>query len=67
MNLFDLVVVVLVAIAIVIGFRSGALPQLVGLAGALLGGGLALLLLPHLEAPLAAIDPPLRAFVVLAA
>jgi S1-C subfamily serine protease len=64
-NLFDLVVVVLVTIAIVIGFRSGALPQLVGLAGALLGGGLVLLLVPHLEAPLRSIDPPLRAFLVL--
>ena len=65
MNLFDLVVVVLVTIAIVIGFRSGALPQLIGLAGALLGGALALLLVPHLEAPLASVDPPLRAFLVL--
>ena len=55
MNLFDLVVVVLVAIALMVGFRSGALPQLSGLAGALLGGVGAVLLLPHLETPLAAI------------
>jgi S1-C subfamily serine protease len=65
-NLFDLFVVVLVVIAVVIGFRSGALPQLIGLAGALLGGGLALFLLPRLEAPLTSVDPQLRAFVVLA-
>jgi S1-C subfamily serine protease len=65
-NLFDLVVVVLVAIALVVGFRSGALPQLSGLAGALLGGISAVLLLPHLETPLAAIEPSIRAFVVLA-
>ena len=68
MNGFDLVIVVLVVVAVVIGFRSGALPQLVGLAGALLGGGLALLLLPHLDGPIGSIQSPqLRAFVVLAA
>ena len=68
MNAFDLAVVVLVVVAAIIGFRSGALPQLVGLAGALLGGGLALILLPHLEGPIDSIDSPqLRAFVVLAA
>lgn len=66
MNLFDLVVVVLVAIALMVGFRSGALPQLSGLAGALLGGIGAVLLLPHLETPLAAIEPSIRAFLVLA-
>jgi S1-C subfamily serine protease len=67
-NAFDLAVVVLVVIAVIIGFRSGALPQLIGLAGAILGGGLALVLLPHLAAPLTSIDSPqLRAFVVLAA
>ena len=66
MNLFDLIVVVLVAIAMMVGFRSGALPQLAGLFGALSGGVLALLLLPNVEAPLADVDPPLRAFVVLA-
>ncbi len=68
MNGFDLVIVVLVVVAVAIGFRSGALPQLVGLAGALLGGGLALLLLPHLDGPIGSIQSPqLRAFVVLAA
>ena len=68
MNGFDLVIVVLVVVAVVIGFRSGALPQLVGLAGALLGGGLALLILPHLDGPIGSIQSPqLRAFVVLAA
>jgi S1-C subfamily serine protease len=64
-NLFDLVVVVLVVVAFVIGFRSGALPQLVGLAGALLGGALAILALPYLQEPLSTLDPQMRAFVVL--
>ena len=66
MNLFDLVVVALVAIAMLFGFRSGALPQLTGLLGAIGGGSLVILALPHLEAPLNAIEPSLRAFVVLA-
>ena len=65
MNLFDLVVVGLVVVAFVIGYRSGALPQLVGLAGALLGGALAILALPYLKEPLETLDPQLRAFVVL--
>jgi S1-C subfamily serine protease len=64
-NLFDLVVIALVVVGIAIGFRSGALPQLIGLAGAVLGGILAVLLLPYLEEPLRPVDPSLRAFVVL--
>jgi S1-C subfamily serine protease len=65
-NLLDLVVVVIVVLAVVIGFRSGALPQLIGLAGAIAGGAVALLVLPYLETPLESLDPPIRAFVVLA-
>ncbi len=65
MNLFDLLVVIIVVIALAVGFRSGALPQLAGLLGALIGGGVVLIALPHLEQPLAAIEPSLRAFVVL--
>lgn len=66
MNLFDLVVVVLVAVAMVVGFRSGALPQLAGLLGALAGGVLAILALPFLETALASVEPAVRAFAVLA-
>jgi S1-C subfamily serine protease len=65
-NLFDLVIIALVAIATIFGYRSGALPQLAGLLGAVAGGVLAILALPHLKTPLEAIDPSLRAFVVLA-
>jgi len=64
-NWFDAIVVALVVVAVVIGFRSGALPQLCGLAGAVLGGVLAILLVPYLEAPLASVDAQLRAFLVL--
>ena len=67
MNLFDLIVVVLVAVAMLVGFRSGALPQLSGLVGAIGGGILAVfVLLPSFQAPLDELEPSLRAFVVLA-
>jgi S1-C subfamily serine protease len=65
-NVFDLVVIALVVIATLFGFRSGAVPQVAGLIGAVAGGALAILALPHLETPLEAIEPSLRAFVVLA-
>jgi len=64
-NLFDLVVVVILVIAVVVGFRSGALPQLAGLLGAIAGGVIVLVALPHLKEPLEAIEPSVRAFVVL--
>ena len=66
MNLFDLVVVVLVAVAMLVGFRSGAIPQLSGLIGAVGGGIIAVLSLPYLESSLESLEPQLRAFVVLA-
>ena len=65
MNLFDLVVVVILIVAMVVGFRSGALPQMVGLLGALAGGGLVLVTLPALEETLELMEPSIRAFVVL--
>jgi len=65
-NVFDLVIIALVAIATIFGYRSGALPQLAGLMGAVAGGVLAVLALPHLQTPLDSLDPSLRAFVVLA-
>ena len=66
MNWFDLIVIALLVIAAVLGYRSGALPQLTGLVGAIAGGGVAVIALPHLEAPLEALEPSQRAFVVLA-
>jgi S1-C subfamily serine protease len=64
-NPVDLVAIALVVIALVLGFRSGALPQIGGLAGALAGGALALVALPFLEEPLATLEPTMRAFAVL--
>ena len=66
MNVFDLAIVVLFVVAVLIGLNSGAIPQLAGLLGALGGGVLAILALPFLEGPLATLDPPIRAFAVLA-
>lgn len=66
MNLFDLIVVVLVAVAMLVGFRSGAIPQLAGLIGALAGGVLAIVALPFVETLLVSVNPGARAFIVLA-
>ncbi len=65
MNLFDLVVVVILIVALVVGFRSGAVPQMVGLLGAVAFGGVAVIALPALEDTLALMEPSIRAFVVL--
>jgi S1-C subfamily serine protease len=64
-NPFDLIAIVLIVGALLLGFRSGALPQVGGLVGALVGGVLAILALPWLETPLASIDPGIRPIVVL--
>ncbi len=65
MNLIDLLTLVLIVVALILGWRSGAIPQVSGLLGAIAGGVLAILLLPHLAEPLAEIDPAIRPFVVL--
>jgi S1-C subfamily serine protease len=65
-NLFDLLVVVLVVLAVFIGFTSGALPQIGGLLGAFAGGALAIVLLPWLEPLVGDMNPLVRAVVVLA-
>ena len=65
MNLFDAVVLVLLVAAVLIGISSGALPQLGGLAGAVVGAGAAIAGLPLVARALDAIPPDLRAFVVL--
>ena len=66
MNPLDLVAVVLVVLAVVLGFRSGALPQIGGLVGAVGGGALAVLALPLLIDPLDALPAGIRPYVVLA-
>ncbi len=65
-NPLDLVAVLLLVLAVLLGFRSGALPQLGGLLGAISGGALAILALPYVTDPLGELDPSIRPFVVLA-
>lgn len=65
MNLFDLVVVVLIVAAILIGIGSGALPQIGGLLGAFGGAVVSIAALPWLKEPLDAIPPEFRAIAVL--
>ena len=66
MNPIDLLTLVLIVVALILGWRSGAIPQISGLLGAIGGGIVAILLLPTFADPLAAVDPTYRPFVVLA-
>ncbi|HEY7701123.1 MAG TPA: MarP family serine protease [Candidatus Limnocylindrales bacterium] len=66
MNPLDLVAIALVVIAVVLGFNSGALPQIGGLIGAVGGGALAILALPNLVGPLESVPAGIRPYVVLA-
>jgi S1-C subfamily serine protease len=65
-NLFDVVVLVLLVAAVLIGVRSGALPQLGGLTGAFGGGAIAVLALPLIQGPLDDVPVEVRAIGVLA-
>lgn len=65
MNLIDLAAIVLLAGGIWAGIRSGALPQLGGLGGAILGGAIALTVAPILRDQAEALDGPIRALAVL--
>ena len=66
MNLFDLAAVALIVVAVILGHRSGALPQICGLAGAVAGGAVALVGLPLVEEVLQQIEPAARAVAVVA-
>ncbi len=66
MNLVDVIIIGILIFALVAGLASGAFPQLGGLAGAVGGGGLAIVvLLPIAQDWLQTLDPPVRAVVVL--
>jgi S1-C subfamily serine protease len=64
-NLFDLGAVLLLVVAVILGYRSGALPQVGGLIGAVLGGTLAVLALAPAESLLESLEPAIRAIAVL--
>ncbi len=65
MNPLDIVTIILVVLAVLLGFRSGALPQVGGLLGAVGGGAIAVLSLPLLVDPLGELPAEIRPFVVL--
>ncbi len=65
-NLVDVIIIAVLVFALVAGLASGAFPQLGGLAGAIGGGALAIVvLLPVAQDWLQTLDPPIRAVVVL--
>jgi S1-C subfamily serine protease len=64
-NLIDILAVVLVVFAALAGYRSGALPQIGGILGALAGAAIALALVPTLTGLVGDLDPLPRAIVVL--
>ena len=66
MNALDAITLCLVVAAVILGWRSGAIPQILGLVGAVAGGAAAILALPYLADPLSGVDPTLRPFIVLA-
>jgi S1-C subfamily serine protease len=64
-NPLDAITLLLVVVAIILGWRSGAIPQVAGLLGAIAGGGAAILALPYLKGTLSEIDAAFRPIVVL--
>jgi S1-C subfamily serine protease len=64
-NALDLVAILLIVVAVVLGVRSGALPQLLGLMGAAVAALSGLAILPSVTPFLDSLAPALRAIVVL--
>jgi S1-C subfamily serine protease len=65
-NELDALTVFLIVVASILGWRSGAIPQVIGLLGAIGGGAGALYLLPLFTDQLSGIEPWIRPLVVLA-
>ncbi|HEY2915853.1 MAG TPA: MarP family serine protease [Candidatus Limnocylindrales bacterium] len=66
MNALDVVALLLVVVAVIFGARSGALPQIAGLAGAAIGALAAFAILPLASPLLEGLEPTIRAIVTLA-
>jgi S1-C subfamily serine protease len=64
-NALDLAALVLVVVSVVLGTRSGALPQIAGLAGAAGGAVIGFVLLPLASPLLEAVPPTVRAVLTL--
>jgi hypothetical protein len=62
-NALDAITLFLIVAALILGWRSGAIPQISGLIGAIAGGVSRILALPYLADPLSAIDPAIRPIV----
>lgn len=67
MNALDLAALVLLIVSVVLGARSGALPQIAGLTGAAIGAALGFLLLPLAAPFLQDVPPTIRAILTLSA
>lgn len=65
MNVFDALAVMIVVIAVIAGIRTGALPQVGGIAGAIGGLVISLALAPQLVDATSGLEPIARALVVL--
>lgn len=65
MNPLDLLAVLLVIVGLILGARSGAIPQIGGLLGAVAGGALAIVALPAFAGLLSGVDPTIRPWLVL--
>ena len=64
-NPLDAITLLLIVVAAIHGWRSGAIPQVTGLIGAIAGGAIAISALPYLADPLSGVSPTFRPFVVL--
>jgi len=64
-NVVDLVAIALLGVSLVLGIRSGALPQLAGLTGAAIGAVVGFVVLPVGAPLLDSVSPTIRAIVVL--
>ncbi len=67
MNPIDALVLLLLVVGVVLGWRSGAIPQVAGLLGAIAGGAAVIIGLPYLVEPLSGVDPAFRPVLVLMA
>ena len=65
MNPLDALTLLLIVVAAILGWRSGAIPQVSGLIGAIAGGAAVILAFPYLADPLSGVDPAFRPVVVL--
>jgi S1-C subfamily serine protease len=64
-NPLDLVAILLLVLAVILGVRSGALPQVLGLAGAAIAAVVGLAILPAVTPFLDRLEPAIRAILVL--